>query len=166
MNHSTELELIEDHYVPDPDVAAHARECPSCGERRLRVSRALEQSRDEFERRVASKPEGFWTAQREAIRQRTRASHSRGSNRSEILRWAMAAGLLVLVGGGFWVDALRDRSGPSQTIATATGIESGDPVVIPLPTADPWASEELTGWEDAVAWESWLEPERQGGGAS
>lgn len=158
MKHYTELELIEDHYLPDPEVAAHAGVCEACRERRIRTARTLDESRDEFDRRVSAKPEGFWSAQREAIVRRTRESRSRVLNRREILRWAFAATFVILLGSGIYLESIFDRD-PNRSGAVATATASNElPVVISLPSADPWASEELWGWEEAVAWESWIEP--------
>ena len=155
MRHYSEIELLDEVYLPgESDMKPHLEECAECRASLGRLRSELGSIRDGFERRVASKPEAFWQSQRASVMARVKRPAERSSLRS-IGAWALAATLVVAIGGG-WI--LRDRSADPVQPATATTLAEPAAGTVQLPTADPWAAEELAGWEEAVDWESWLEP--------
>jgi hypothetical protein len=160
MRHYSELELLDEVYLPgESAVSGHVEECGACRARVERIAGELESIRGEFDARLGSKPEAFWAGQRASVRRRIERKPDQGVR--QFRAWALAATLVVAVGGG-WM--LRDRddgaSRPANPVAplaapAPTPVATG---VLQLPTSDPWAADELAGWEQAVAWESWLEP--------
>ncbi len=163
MRHYSELQLLDQAYLPpEAETTRHLESCGSCREKLERLRAELGSIRDEFDRRVDRKPEAFWDHQREAILARTRRGSDRATTFSPFRAWALAASLVIAVGGG-WI--VHDRmQGPAVTppgtaaTTTAGTAAAAAAAEVQLPTADPWASEELAGWETAVDWESWLEP--------
>jgi hypothetical protein len=166
MRHYDDLELLEEVYLPGAtETSAHVAACAGCRERLERLRAKLGSIRGAFDERVSRKPAAFWERQRAAVLERVkpRARHDAATMRS----WALAASLVIVISGGL---LLRDRfeqvAPPIPVQATTATVAPEAPAAVQLPTADPWASEELAGWEDAVDWESWLEPgELQQGGA-
>ncbi len=162
MRHYSELELLDEVYLPgEPQMGAHLAACASCKGRLERLRNELGSIRGEFDRRIERKPDVFWERQRAAIVAKARRPPERGGLRP-FRSWALAATLVIAVGGGWIVrERWEDRPREPQTAATAT---TGSAAIVQqsealqLPTADPWAAEELAGWEQAVDWESWLEP--------
>ncbi len=169
MRHYSELELLDQVYVPgDPEMSRHLDACGSCRARLERLAAELGTIRGDFGRRIERKPEAFWENQRSAILARVKPQPDRRA--VPFRAWALAATLVIAVGGGWIVrERLQEPLGATQpplTSTTGTAIAS-EPPQVQLPTADPWASEELAGWEQAVDWESWLEPgDLEQGGAS
>ncbi|HSN69619.1 MAG TPA: hypothetical protein VLV48_10255 [Thermoanaerobaculia bacterium] len=161
MRHHSELELLDEVYLPgQSEMTAHLAECASCRSRVERLRSELGSIRDGFERRVESKPEAFWEQQRASVMARVRRPAEPAFLRP-LGAWALAAMLVIAVGGG-WI--LRDRgadpleNAPAATTSAAPVAVEPPVDAVQLPTADPWAAEELAGWEEAVDWESWLEP--------
>lgn len=163
MRHYSELELLDQVYLPgEAEMTGHLEECASCRGTLDRLRAELGSIRDEFDRRIDRKPEAFWESQRQAILARARGRSARAFTFSPFRTWALAASLVIAVGGGWIVyDRLQEPPVGSPGIVTTatTGTSAAaDAAEVQLPTADPWASEELAGWETAVDWESWLEP--------
>lgn len=166
MDHPSEAELFESLHVADADgaVAKHLRICTGCAARMVRLEEAVRRARVEAEARIASKPDGYWSRQREEIRRRIESEEPSGRSPA-MQRWAIAGSLLVLlVTGGVF---LTERQRVPPVAATQTAVQA-QPIVdpIPLPTADPWATEQLGAWEEAVAWESWLEHDHSPAGGA
>ncbi|HEU5163631.1 MAG TPA: hypothetical protein VFV54_10830 [Thermoanaerobaculia bacterium] len=160
MRHYSELELLDEVYLPgESEMKAHLAACASCRARAERLRAELGSIREGFERRVESKPEAFWQKQRASVMARVNRPSERNVLRP-LGAWALAATLVIAVGGG-WI--LRDRGTevvPETAATVSATATAAEPAVdaVQLPTADPWAAEELAGWEEAVDWESWLEP--------
>jgi anti-sigma factor RsiW len=162
MRHYSELELLDQVYLPgEAETTRHLEACASCRAALERLREGLGSIRDEFDRRVDRKPEAFWEGQRGAILARTRKGTERATV-TPLRAWALAASLVIAVGGGWMI---RERlQAPVESLqappdaTTGSGVVATEPAAVQLPTADPWESEELAGWETAVDWESWLEP--------
>lgn len=162
MRHYSELELLEQVYLPgEAEATRHLEACASCRAALERLRAELGSIRDEFDRRVDRKPEAFWDGQRAAILARTRTRTERATV-TPLRAWALAASLVIAVGGGWMIrerlQAPVESLQTPPTATTGTAVVAAEPAAVQLPTADPWASEELAGWETAVDWESWLEP--------
>ncbi|HEY0592727.1 MAG TPA: hypothetical protein VGF40_13230 [Thermoanaerobaculia bacterium] len=162
MRHYSELELLDQVYLPgEPEASRHLEACASCRAALERLREELGSIRDEFDRRVERKPEAFWDGQRAAILARTRKGTERAAV-TPLRAWALAASLVIAVGGGWMIrermQEPADATRPPLTATAGAGVTAADPAQVQLPTADPWDSEELAGWETAVDWESWLEP--------
>lgn len=159
MRHYSELELLDAVYLADdPETTRHLDSCAACRGRLERLRADLGSIREEFDARVDHKPEAFWNNQRAAILARVAPRPERAAR--PFRAFALAATLMIAVAGAWIVtDRTRDpraiQPAPVTSTAAATPAELAP---VALPTADPWASDELAGWESAVDWESWLEP--------
>ncbi len=165
MKHFAEIDFIEALTldITPPELAGHLEECASCRTRFQAVERWQQSRREETSGALEGRSESDWAAQRKEIANRTFDSRSRfGAGR--LLAPGAAVLLIAVLGGTFWLDrgALEDDL-PVTARVTATTAESEAGVA--LPSADPWAADSLSGWEEAVAWETWIE-ETESGGAS
>lgn len=161
MRHFSELELLDEVYLPgESPMSGHLAACAPCRARLEQLARELETIREDFDRRLERKPEAFWQRQSTSVMERVKRKKPENGLR-QFGAWALAASLVIAVGGG-WI--LRERGGeeprPAPPVASAEQASAAaEPAeALQLPTADPWAADELAGWEQAVAWESWLEP--------
>ncbi|HVR42556.1 MAG TPA: hypothetical protein VMS56_03845 [Thermoanaerobaculia bacterium] len=157
MRHCAEVELLEEHYAPGSsgEIGEHLRSCAECARRLDELVRRVEGMRAEFESLIASKPEAFWERQTAAVMRRIHRGAS-GRRGGAAARWAVAATLLMVIGGGWWVRGRVDTPSAEPPGRTETAAQSTEVGVL-VPTADPWDSEPLAGWGEAVAWESWLD---------
>ncbi|MGH9456339.1 MAG: hypothetical protein ACRD2J_01715 [Thermoanaerobaculia bacterium] len=160
MKHLSDADILERLYLPDPgERDDHLVACAACAARLALLAAELREDRGRLAARVDAKPAAFWDAQRAAIAGRIRTATVRPASTA---RWAAAAALVVLLGAGWFIERGGDPGRPADATATVIASAPAEPEVL-LPTADPWAAEELAAWEEAVQWESWLEPEQEDG---
>jgi hypothetical protein len=162
MPHFSDVDLLEELYLPgESEAGEHLRACSPCRDRLAALREDLDTIRTGFDRRIAAKPDSFWDAQRASVMAKVQRRRARPVL---LRRWALAATLVLAVGGG-WL--LVDRGAAPRSDPAKPPVASQTTAAeIELPTADPWAADELSGWESAVDWESWLESDQsQRGGA-
>ena len=167
MKHPSEPELFQHLHLPDSDseIERHLRICAGCAARMAMMGETIRIERERVQARHESRPDGYWARQREEIRRRIDANERSSRTAIGPARWALAGTfVIVLVTGGVFLNDRRAAAPPEPS----TAARQGESIVAPiaLPTADPWAAESLEPWEDAVAWESWLEPAEPGTGGA
>jgi hypothetical protein len=166
MKHPSEAELFQHLHLPEPDseIELHLRICAGCAARMALMGEAVRVEREKVQARQESRPDGYWTRQREEIRRRIEANERSPRTAIGPARWALAGTFaLVLVTGGLF---LNDRRGAAPAESPISPRQAEAIAPIELPTADPWAAESLEAWGDAVAWESWLESAEPGTGGA
>ena len=165
MKHPSESELFQHLHLPESDseIERHLRICTGCAAAMAMMAEIVRIEREKVQTRHESRPDGYWTRQREEIRKRIEANERTPRTAIGPARWALAGTfVIVLVTGGIFLNDRREVAPPALP-AVPQQVES-TVAPIELPTADPWAAESLEAWENAVAWESWLEPAEPGTG--
>ncbi|HEX6088405.1 MAG TPA: hypothetical protein VF266_27990 [Thermoanaerobaculia bacterium] len=149
--HFTEADLLETYYTKPGEslpVMMHLSECSECAARYERLEgkmRGLRSChRDE-------RPETFWARQRISIMRKIDQRRERRANVSRIARVAVAAMLILVLGGLVtWNRVDEPAAVPTMQTAVAEDVSTD-------PALDPWQSEELNEYSSIVAWESWVE---------
>lgn len=149
--HFTEADLLETYYTKPGEslpVMMHLSECGECAARYERLEgkmRGLRSChRDE-------RPETFWARQRISIMRKIDQRRERRANVSRIARVAVAAMLILVLGGLVtWNRVDEPAAVPTMQTAVAEDVSTD-------PALDPWQSEELNEYSSIVAWESWVE---------
>lgn len=138
--HYTEADLLETYYTQPGEsmpVMMHLAACEECSARYARLDRKLREAAVCQPQR----PEGFWSAQREAILAKI---HGGRSSRPLVRLLPLAAAIVIaVIAAGVFFDR------PEPAVAPAPErIEAAVP-------ADPWQSEELQEFGAVVDWETW-----------
>jgi predicted anti-sigma-YlaC factor YlaD len=165
MKHPSEPELFQHLHLPESgsEIERHLRICAGCAARMAVMGEALRVERARHQARRESRPEGYWTRQREEIRRRIEENERAPRTALGPARWALAGTfVIVLVTGGVF---LNDRRAATPLLPSSAPAEATI-APIELPSADPWAADSLEPWGNAVAWESWLEPGDPGSGGA
>ena len=170
MKHYNEVELLEHYYLSasSPEVGDHVRGCSECAARYARLREKLSCSAESHRQRIEAKPETFWIRQRDAISNQLQRRIRRQFAFVGAWRFAVAAVLVLLVGGAVFVATQsRSDSQAVAAIAESTNAETAAVAVLNEAEAlnDPWAEEELQPYGEVVEWESWL-TEKEGKGTS
>lgn len=156
--HLDRTEMLEILYLNQisQERSQHLSDCSNCDARLLDLRNEIESDRAQHRGRVETKPDSFWTAQREEIMLRAsrvpRRSFRFGGHR--LVLPAVMALLLVVV--GLTVIPSGDATAPANTgvqqVETETLFGGED-----LRELDPWQSDELESFHQVVEWEDWIE---------
>lgn len=123
-------------------------------EKRDLLDSAIRSERERLRSRTEQRPEQFWEAQRAGIRRRL----SEDTRTRSLPRLLTAFALLlaaVAIGIALGPGAETDSVPPeARSVASGLAVEVDE-----SPLYDPWESDELAPFHQALDWESWLDEE-------
>jgi len=169
MKHYSEVDLLELYYSGDRGPAmTHMSDCSECSARFGLLRKKLFEARAASCDTNGSRPETFWTRQRMSILRTVQAQHHVTPQLSLMRRLAVAASLMVLVGTGTYIATHQQAaSGPGRPLTHASQTQAPGTSTAEFPVtelaglpaeSDPWDSDALSGYHEAVRWESWIQP--------
>lgn len=160
-NHFSEAELLETYYLQPGEsmpVMMHLAVCDECAAKYARLERKLREAAA-----CPTKPETFWSRQRQSIMRRIAARPAKLARAGAAARIAAAATLAFILGGAVVYHTTRPIARPAkQSVASVSAkAPNVDEMHAPI---NPWESDELKEFHGVVQWESWVD--QNGGGGS
>jgi len=163
MRHLTDEQFLEAHFLDSAGpIEEHLAHCTACRKQFELISSRFELAARAGMESFEAKPDTFWARQRFAIRRRI--EEQRREPASPIrpsVRWVAAVASIMLLG-----SFLLYRISLSERVSTETAIVAASPTPHSAAPAndvlegvgrlgDPWESEALQSFGDAVQWETW-----------
>lgn len=162
--HLDQADMLEVLYLDETtdDRSTHLGTCIPCHDRFTALRAELEEDREAIEARVASKPDSFWTGQRDEIV--ARATHSR-RGAFGFLRFRPAFSILmaILLLATAMVMLRTAQHGTTAQTPTDVAVRSTSDELFEeedLRALDPWETDELESFRQIVEWEEWIDDDR------
>lgn len=179
MNHYTEVDLLEVHYLPRTElvpVHQHLSSCAECMSRYDTLQKKLRASVGVSCSRIEEKPQTFWDRQRFSIMRKIQAQPRQAARPSRSFGWVALAASLIIVASLVLILRESPSAGmPGSVAPDIVSVEAGERLPEIDAAADvfqelravndPWNSDELSPFRGAVEWETWTtEPAGTAGG--